>query len=353
MAKNKQINKLITTNQFVNKLESKFENRSEDKFEDKLVRLTRLVRILIVVVLVNILLLVSFNLPIKPPEASQNIQSKITSPSKNISIDQNQKDIYQFTNNPAVADIGFILDVQKGSISTHNTTNCSTPILPPVNNGCYFSVLPYSLEIPTKGTIFQTLKLSGEITKDAEIQVNLKDYDKGELKEKILTITKDSLDKPLILPEVISSKMGLYFTLWSKTGEVSVSRIVLDFANIDSLKQVTGKISPEDTQKMQNSTIFTDLNDNQKLDIDDKPWKSRSFFTGIKPVNPDQSGSFVLSRDENGYTGTKPNSWSGDENKKSLPAGKWLLVSNDRMITYSFVVKTQGDTQDITLTKTT
>ncbi len=252
-----------------------------------------------------------------------------------------------FQNHSSLIEFGGKIEIGKNKIKTINHTNCKTPILPPIENGCYFVISPNNINIPDKGLIFKNIIFDAQLSGDSQIEIELKNYNSGKITSKIGTIKSTTVDKKLILPENISKSEGLFITLWQKSSEIIINKIIFEYLSTDMLIPVSGKIQNWKQDKNLLANIILDNNENKKYDLKiDQNWNCRNSFPGVKSIEIDIDGGFVIKRDDQCYIGYKPDSWFTDNNKNSLPPGMWLLHIPDINTSYSFEIK-NGETQKV------
>ena len=245
--------------------------------------------------------------------------------------------IDNFTTNKGVVDIGFSLDVQKQIIKMRNGSNCKTPGIPPEPNGCGITIYPGALGIPNRGTIFKNIQFEGTIPGNSKIKIDLKDFEQGNLVQDLGSFGSDKLKKNIPIPANISSTQGLYLRFWTLGGDISITKIAIEYYNVEQLKPVSGKINPDLLKDIKAFTIWEDKDQNRLWDPkNDVEWTCRPNFPGILPLEFGVNGSFVMSRDDSCFTDIKPDKWYTDKGTSVLPNGMWLLVSQDPQITIPF-----------------
>jgi len=260
-----------------------------------------------------------------------------------------QKEIQEFTGNNAFTEIGAKLELKKNSISTNGHGNCKTPILPPEVNGCNFALAPSLLGLPKRGVMFTDIAVLGEIQGQSQIQIDLKNYEKGSLQSQIAKIEQSDLGKKFQLPASLSNNNGLYFRLWDKGGKVSVSKITLSYFYVEDLVQVSGKINNLKSTNTE-AKIYRDVNEDSRFDLQtDRLWDCSPNFPGAQKIKVSSQGNFSLKRDDNCYSETKPDSWFTDDKSGSLPPGKWLIIFDDLKTVVPFELKTNDKKVDLNL----
>jgi hypothetical protein len=262
---------------------------------------------------------------------------------------KNQASLFSFQNNPAIFDYGFKIDLQPNSISNVDDPNCQTPIVPPTVNGCGFALDIQKLDLPSNGIFLKYLTLETDaMSSDQKIQVDLKDYEKGEIAQNIGTISTQPNSKKIFLPANIPSGQSLYFRFWTSKGAVKINKILLDYFSFEDLKQI--QIKPEVPIKdKKTASVFQDIDEDGKYTATkDKLWGCSSTFPGVVPVDLQNKDVIDLIRDDSCMTEAKPESWKKDSGQASLPPGKWLLVVDNSDFS-SFEVKDSDGKQSFNL----
>ena len=255
--------------------------------------------------------------------------------------------VRDFAGNSALADVGFQLEIQKNLIKTKGSQNCKTPILPPMENGCHFLLIPSSLGIPNKGMLYRSFSLEGDLAEGDKIQVEIKDYDKDKV-QTISTITSVNINQDFDLPENIPSSSGILFRLWAKNQDITVRQINLKYFSVDDLRQVSGNLMGDLASIEETPKVYLDSDQNGKFDKDtDKAWTCRTSFPGARFVLG-EGDKFSIEPDDSCFNDVKPDCWyKAKTNKCVLPTGKWLLVYNAKKIAIQFEVK--GDNESLQL----
>lgn len=307
----------------------------------KKVRLGQYLIIGAILILVVNTVFILFQSPFQNASAS-GISSQTTSAVQNLVTDNTQpgmRVVDNFLGNKLIAEAGSSINIQKDKIITKGTNNCKTPVLPPSQNGCSFVLIPSSLSIPIRGTIFTTIKFEATITGESEIQISKKNYEKGKNIVDIGSITALNLNKKMPLPESITGVEGLEIKLWERDGNIEIRKIVIEYFNVDSLVAVSGKINDWKEAQPTTGSVYLDLNENKKFDVKtDKQWTCRPNFPGLMSVSIDTDGSFVMYRDDSCFIDVKPDLFYTDEKKSVLPPGNWLLVLKNGEQVYNFTI---------------
>ena len=250
----------------------------------------------------------------------------------------------KFAGNAAINDTGSKINVAQNKVTTIGHPNCQTPIIPPELNGCGFVIIPNLLGLPKKGIIFNSLQIFAKINGDSQIIINQRDYQKGITERQIAVVNALTLENPISLPSDLSNSDGLYFRLWDKGGEISISNIILNFSNIQDLNSVEGTLEADQSLYTKKATVYLDVNENSTFEPEtDKPWIAKTNFAGVKTVDFDSQGKFKFIRDETSLKLERPKSWENDDFKYSLPAGKWLLVFEETGKSASFELTTKSE----------
>jgi hypothetical protein len=131
-------------------------------------------------------------------------------------------------------------------------------------------------------------------------------------------------------------------------GGLEITKISVEYASVDNLSQVSGKIKDWTQGQKQFGEIYADWNENRGFEPrSDQRWDCKANFSGVKPVVINEDGSFVILRDDSCFVDVKPDNWFIDEQKSVLPSGDWLLVLNGAEKIYHF--KTDAQTPKIVL----
>jgi hypothetical protein len=259
----------------------------------------------------------------------------------------------EFSSNKAITDIGYNLKVQKGTIQTKGHTNCNTPSAPAVENGCGFSLIPSAMGIPTRGVLFKSIQFQGTFGQNSRLRLDIKDFEKGILTTQIASLDGlGQINKKTDLPEQINQTSGIFVRFWTDKEIMVINKIAIEYYSVDNLHKVQGKISPELAAQGVMGYIYQDSNQNGLFDEKtDQLWLCRPNFPGLKPVEINLEGNFLLLRDDSCYIDVKPDKWYTDSSRLSLPAGKWILVLGDNRGQYPFEIKNTEDEQSLDFTK--
>ena len=264
-----------------------------------------------------------------------------------LSPDFEVKTIVNFTQNSALSDFGSNLQVDPNFISVKNIKPCDTPIIPPPENGCGFSILPSALSLGEPGILLKSIRFKTKLGDGEKIDLSIKNFEKGTISSSVATIKADNLNKKTPLPTQISPVESIFVRFWLKNTRAKIEQIVLEYASYNQLKSVKGQI---ENLRVANKKgiIWADIDENgifnKKID---RQWICTPNFPGIKEVLIDGDTNFTLYRDDLCYQGPKGDKWSGDSESHSLPAGKWLLVLDDQV--FAFEIKQDQNDLDLLL----
>lgn len=295
-----------------------------------------------ILILVINTVFILFQSPFQNANAGNNVV-QTTSGVQNLITDTSQpgvRVVENFLTTKLIAEVGQSIDIQKDKIITKGTNNCKTPVSPPAENGCEFVLLPSSLSIPIRGTLYKSIKFEATITGDSEIVIIKKNYEKGRIIDNIGSVNATNLNKKMVLPESITGVEGLGIKLWEKGGTIEIRKIIIEYFNVESMIAVSGKINDWKEASPVLGSIYLDVNENKKFDIKtDKPWICKPNFPGLVAVNIDIDGSFVMYRDDSCFVDVKPDFFFTDEQKSVLPPGNWLMVLKDGKEVYNFTIE--------------
>ena len=269
---------------------------------------------------------------------AQNLQTISALPSAS---QPGNRVITDFNTNIGIADAGHSLRIQKAQIDLRNPSNCSTPLVPPLENGCGFSILPSALGIPNRGVLYRNIQFEGSLGENGRLALDLKNYDRGALDKEIGTITKATFSKKTILPENIDSTTGIFVRFWSSGGaNMVITKILVEYSDVGNLRPVSGKVSPDLAKEDATGIIYQDRDENKLFDPKvDKKWECQPNFSGVGQVKFNENGNFILERDDGCFVDVKPDSWYTYEKKNVLPPGKWLLIIDGKSLVYNFEIK--------------
>ncbi len=127
----------------------------------------------------------------------------------NVVAEPSKKIIDSFTKKKGIIEIGQSLSLSQNSIETTNKLNCKTSISSPLNNGCGFTILPYSFNIPSRGAILKSIQFVAQLPEEAKLKLDLKDYEKGTLTTEIGTLDTKNLSKKILLPNNFQPHAGI------------------------------------------------------------------------------------------------------------------------------------------------
>ncbi|MEI6729074.1 MAG: hypothetical protein WCK98_05520 [bacterium] len=332
----------------LSKIASYFDNASKQETEAKVLMNKRLkfiqyfvagVSILVLINLFGIFLLREGGTGLANGATNQTLGSPVTNSIDTTSV-PGVRIVDNFKNTKALGEIGQSMKITDNQISTQNSSNCKTPVPPPKENGCSLVFLPSSLSIPSRGTVFRSIQVEGSLSGDSQLVIEIKNYEKGQVTATVGNFNKDNFSTKLALPESISGVEGISFKFWEKSGPIQISKIAINYVNVEALKPVSGKIVGWNSETETLAALYYDQNENKTLDKKtDRPWVCRPNFPGVKPVYIGKDGSFVIYRDDDCFIDIKPDTWYTDDKKNSLPDGYWLIDISDLNQTYSFKVE--------------
>jgi|GEM_PF-1734405 len=295
----------------------------------------------ILILLINTVF-VLFQSPFQNANAGNNV-TQTTTGVQNLITDTTQpgvRVVENFLTTKLIAEVGQSINIQKDKIITKGTNNCKTPVAPPTENGCEFVLLPSSLSIPIRGTLFKSIKFEATITGDSEILLIKKNYEKVRIVDNIGSVTATNLNKKMVLPESISGVEGIGIKLWEKGGTIEIRKIIIEYFNVETMIPVSGKINNWKETTPILGSLYLDVNENKKFDVKtDKAWICKPNFPGLVAVNIYIDGSFVMYRDDSCFIDVKPDFFFTDEKKSVLPPGDWLMVLKDGKEVYHFTIE--------------
>ena len=140
---------------------------------------------------------------------------------------------------------------------------------------------------------------------------------------------------------------SLYIRFWAGNSQPRINQITIEYSSVNKLKDISGEF---DTSKVANlkGFIYADEDENEQLSKSlDIEWKCQFGFPGAKAVEIDENSKFKIVRDDECYTGPKAPNWDGDDQKHSLPAGKWLMLVNNKP--YPFEIKSEDENVNLSL----
>ena len=308
-----------------------------------------LVAIVLIVVCINLIFLF-----LRPQSSNQSVAVEPAKTNSVASSDNklkvvNQASVYIFENNPAIFDFGFKIDLKPDHIANLNDPNCQTPIVPPTVNGCGFALDLQKIGLPKNAVYFRYATIETDaMTSSQKIQIDLKDYQKGELTQNIGLIEGGASTHKIALPANIASSQSLYFRFWAPQNVIKIKKITIEYFSTIDLKPVTINF---DTvfKEAKTGRIYLDTDSDGKFTQNiDKRWECTPTFPGVLPINLKDQASTKLIREDGCMTENKLESWASDAGLNSLPASKWLLVI-DGQTSASFETKTDNQNSSFDL----
>jgi hypothetical protein len=264
-----------------------------------------------------------------------------------LSPDFEVKTITNFSQNSALSDFGSNLIVDPNFISIKNIKSCDTPIVPPPENGCGFSILPSALSFSEPGILLKSIRFKTSLGDGEKIDLSIKNFEKGTIGNSIATIKADTLALKTPILTQISPVESIYVRFWLKTTKPKIEQIVLEYASYNKLKVVKGQIQNLKVADKK-GLIWSDVDENgifnKKID---RQWVCTTNFPGVKEVNIDGDTNFALTRDDSCYKGPRAEDWGSDNGSHGLPAGKWLLVADDQV--FPFEINQDQESFDLVL----
>lgn len=221
--------------------------------------------------------------------------------------------------------------------------------MPPTVNGCGFGLDLQKIGLPKTGVYYRSITVvTDTMTNNQKIQIDLKDYEKGQLAQSVGTVNSDPGPQKIILPSAISNSQSLYFRFWAPENVIKIKKIMIDFFSTTDLKPVKINLATP-FKGDQIGTIYLDSDGNGKFSQDvDKRWECTPTFPGVLPIKLKDQTSFKLLRQDDCMTENKLESWQTDSGLNSLPAAKWLLVI-DPLTVASFETKADTESTSIDL----
>jgi hypothetical protein len=252
-----------------------------------------------------------------------------------------EKSLDDFTSTGSITQTGFQIRVRKNLLSTDNHGNCKTPNLPPENNGCYFSLLPYSIGLTQKTSLVTSLRLDGKIGSSSEIQISPIDNDNNLIQDKQKIVVKKSdfgKDVPITFDN--NNLSGLKLNFWNKDGDIEINKITFKYFVTDRFKKVGFKLKNqqnEETKINNKFSIWYDVNKNSIFDPEvDRLWQCSENFPGVKNIEVNPESTSYLLRDDECYKNNKPELWLEDESKLSLPeGGSWFIKNDEQQVSFN------------------
>lgn len=238
--------------------------------------------------------------------------------------------ITSFYNNSAVSEIGYQLELKKQSISSKNTTNCFTPEVPPILNGCGFIVRPFATGIPAQGTYLHKIVFGAKMGAEDKLAIDIRDNEKNEIVKSIGQIEGKNAEYSVILPSTLATNEQILIRLWpKKDSEITVNEVKIESFNIAKLQETKLTLSADLISKHKDSKmqIYLDSDKNGLYDPQiDTLWNCPNGFPGVESATIDNTGVINLVRNDICVTKNAPANWKTDKKANTLPAYYWLAV---------------------------
>jgi hypothetical protein len=307
-------------------------------------------RVVFIILTILAIINIGFFLPgqltsIQKQLTQNNVTTSTTNDQKTnlISKSDFQANINSFYGNTAISEIGYQLDLKKQSISTRNTTNCFTPTVPSIKNGCGFEIRPYAATIPLQGTKLLNIIFKAQIGQNDKIALDIKNSETGEITSSLGLIEGKFKELSLKLPGSLNQNEQILVRLWPQSGsEMTVDSIIIEYLDITKLQPIELKLSLEDTKKYvgKNVNIYRDKDKNGLFEKStDLLWNCRDNFPGVKPAVIKEDGIIKLERDDECIKDNIPSTWKSDSGTNSLAPYYWIAViktDEDKNDTFAF-----------------
>ena len=241
-----------------------------------------------------------------------------------------QVNINSFYENAAISEVAYQLELKKQSISTNNTTNCSTPEIPPIANGCSFVIRPYASKIQVAGSYLLNLIFDAKLNPDDKIAVDLKDTDKNELTTSLGTIRGKDSRLIISLPPQLKPSEQLFVRLWPQKGSVvTINEISIEHLEYTQLQPVKLKLSPDTIKNNQDKklSVYLDPINSGKYDKNTSLlWNCNHNFPGVQPITINQNNEYLILRDDSCVQNNILPEWKKDNFENSLAAFSYLAI---------------------------
>jgi hypothetical protein len=319
----------------------KFDNL-EQQFKTLQFRFNLVVVVFAVLIVANLGIFAYIKYDLQQTKSAPN-ESEVTQLTANTAQKKNYTtSITSFYNNSSVSEVGYQLELKKQSISTKNTTNCFTPEVPPLKNGCGFVIRPYASGIQPVGSYLHNLIIKAKIGPGDKIAVDIKDSEKNEVTKSLGIIEAKQTELSTLLPSTLKQNEQILLRLWPEKGsEITVEEIYIESFDLNKLQETSLKLSPELVAKYQgkSANIYLDSDKNGKLDPSvDKKWDCVNGFPGVQPTKIEKD-TVALVRNDSCVTRGYPQAWKKDSGKLSLPTYHWLVTvdqPDNKLDIYSF-----------------
>lgn len=314
--------------------------------------------LLVIAIVCNIILFIFISNNLNSNQKTQDTQTASnTANTKATTNNQLIKD-YQtitstFYNDNSVSQIGYMLEIKKESLSTINTTNCFTPEVPPIENGCGFNFRPYATGISNVGTRLLSITFEAQMGNEDLIALDVINTEQNKIVSSLERIMGKDQIYSAKLPYSLAPNEQILVRLWPKReSSVTVSRIYVDYLDKKKLQNISLELSSELFSKVNNSTmnIYLDTNKNQKFDQDiDLLWICNEQFPGVQQ-NKISSQKIQLKRDDSCLDRESREIYGADDYTLALGPYLWLAVfktENNSTISSPFEIITTQDTYQL------
>jgi hypothetical protein len=261
----------------------------------------------------------------------------------------NSKIVNKFAGNKVFTEFGSKIKLKDNSAEVQDSLNCQTPVVPPIENGCFLVFAPSVLSLPTKGVYFDRMSLKGDFPEGSKIVVSIKNYETGKITSQIGVFGVINNNISFSLPPQIDTVEGLKMTFWLPQNSIlKINNINLSYFYIESLVKVKGIIKDRPNSV---GSLVLDKNGNNSFDSsEDIIWSCQPSFPGVLPVRTNDKGEFDIYRDDSCYKEAKSSQWSSDQGKQAVPLGsQWLLVFENGKYVYNLDFSEYSEDRDWTL----
>ena len=264
--------------------------------------------------------------------------------------------LQDFRVNEGVVDVGFNVDVSRNAISTKDHNNCKTPVPPPQENGCGFTLIPSSLGLPLSGVHYQRVTFDVDASDTARLKIDIKNFERGDVTED-LGAWSNAGAKPFIqLPPRIENSDGIQVRFWTEEGDIVINQIRIEYVTLDQLKEVALKVADPIASNLSPESIgilYEDRNGDRLLTPQrDTPWTCKLDFPGVTSIKLDESNAAVLLRDDECFKGRVPDYWYTDDGLGALAPGNWILVFPNESIALPFQINRSAEQVTLELLET-
>jgi hypothetical protein len=282
------------------------ENKKQKRLSKSKVLIASLIVVFIIIVIIFCFAVLRPKPVITPLPAPQTEQVKEKYFANFININN-------FSTNPSVSQVGFVLRLRDNLINTNDHSNCKINIIPPPQNGCYLRLQPYNKMFSEDSTWIKSIKIKGVITENAKILIYSQPPDFHQTDQPILVIDKESINKTILIKSV--PKTGLWFSLWANQGNINIENLKF---NVSTGSQIVNL--PIDSISSPNPKIFNDVDEN-------------GLFDPLIDINVDKDSKapiIVETKTENNQTKFETTFQQNPLQKTpGIPTGKWFLEINN------------------------